>query len=152
MPANLALFAAFAFFGGMLVAAQGPIYARLAEGLGRNYLLAVFLAFTTAALVTGLMALASGNFRGLTVGMLTGLPRWVWLGGMFGAIHVVISMQSIPALGASLFVVIVVTGNLFGAALYDHLGVMGLAERPFSAAKALGLVLVILGVGLVARA
>ena len=71
---------------------------------------------------------------------------------MFGAVHVVLSMQSIPVLGVTLFLVIVVTGNLAGAALYDHVGAMGLAERPFSLAKALGLSLVVLGVGIVAKA
>jgi transporter family-2 protein len=152
MPAVSLIFGVLAFLGGMLVAAQGPIYARLAEGLGRNYLLAVFLAFATAAVVTGIMALVTGSFRGLSAATLGGLPIWVWLGGMFGAVHVVISMQSIPVLGVTLFLVIVVTGNLAGAALYDHFGAMGLAERPFSLAKAFGLALVILGVGMVARA
>ncbi|MGR3505748.1 MAG: DMT family transporter [Paracoccaceae bacterium] len=151
MLAAFVIFGVLAFLGGMLVAAQGPIYARLAEELGRNYLLAVFLAFATAALVTGFMALVTGSFRGLSAATLSGLPIWVWLGGMFGAVHVVISMQSIPVLGVTLFLVIVVTGNLAGAALYDHFGAMGLAERPFSLAKAFGLALVILGVGVVAR-
>ncbi|AML51049.1 DMT family transporter [Falsihalocynthiibacter arcticus] len=152
MPAVPIIFGAMAFLGGILVAAQGPIYARLSEGLGRNYLLAVFLAFTTAAFVTGIMALATGSFRGLTTATLTGSPLWVWLGGMFGAVHVVISMQSIPVLGVTLFLVIVVTGNLVGAALYDHIGAMGLVGRPFSLGKGLGLALVILGVGIVAKA
>lgn len=145
------VFATLAFIGGMLVAAQGPIYARLSDGLGRDYLLAVFLAFATAAFVTGLMALASGSFRNLTAATLIGLPLWVWLAGMFGAIHVVISMQSTPVLGVTLFLVIVVTGNLVGAAIYDHLGAMGLTERPLSVAKGFGLALVILGVGIVAK-
>ena len=61
-------------------------------------------------------------------------------------------MQSIPILGVTLFLVIVVTGNLAGGALYDNFGMMGLAERPFSIAKAIGLCLVIAGVSVVARA
>lgn len=152
MLAAIVMFGVLAFLGGILVAAQGPIYARLAEELGRNYLLAVFLAFATAALVTGFMALVTGSFRGLSAATLSGLPIWVWLGGMFGAVHVVISMQSIPVLGVTLFLVIVVTGNLAGAALYDHFGAMGLTARPFSLTKAFGLALVVLGVGMVARA
>ena len=152
MPVVLLLFGALAFLGGMLVAAQGPIYARLSEGLGRNCHLAVFLAFATAALVTGAMAVVTGSFRGLTTATLTGLPLWVWLGGSFGAVHVVISMQSIPVLGITLFLVIVVIGNLVGAAIYDHFGAMKLAERPSSLTKALGLALVIISVGIVARA
>ena len=90
------IFAVLAFVGGMLVAAQGPIYARLSAGLNRDFLLAVFLAFSTAAALTGALAFLSGSLRNLTVTTLTHLPLWVWLGGVFGAIHVVISMQSIP--------------------------------------------------------
>ena len=151
MPAAILIFGSLAFLGGMLVAAQGPIYARLSEGLGRNYLLAVFLAFSTAALLTGVIALATGSFRNLTAATLSGLPPWVWLGGMLGALHVVISMHSIPVLGVTLFLVIVVTGNLAGAAIYDHFGAMGLTARPFTAGKAIGLGLVVLGVGIIAK-
>lgn len=145
-------FAALAFAGGMLVAAQGPIYARLSTGLNRDYLLAVFLAFATAAVVTGMLALVAGSFRNLTVTTLGQLPLWVWLGGLFGASHVIISMQSIRVLGVTLFLVMVVTGNLVGAAIYDHLGAMGLDVRAFSVAKGFGLILVVAGVGIVARA
>ena len=150
-PATL-IFAVMAFVGGMLVAAQGPIYARLSAGLNRDFLLAVFLAFSTAAALTGALAFLSGSFRNLTVTTLTHLPIWVWLGAVFGAIHVVISMQSIPALGITLFLVIVVTGNLVGAAIYDHFGAMGLEVRLFSLMKAVGLLLVVAGVGIVVRA
>lgn len=152
MQATLIISGILAFAGGMLVAAQGPIYSRLSDGLGRDYLLAVFLAFATAACATGVLALTTGSFRNLTIVSLSSMPLWVWLGGLFGAVHVVISMQCIPLLGVTLFVVIVVTGNLVGAAIYDHVGAMGLTERPFTLAKALGLLLVILGVGIVARA
>lgn len=151
MPTPLVLFSCLAFVGGMLVAAQGPIYARLSEGLGKDYLLAVFLAFATAACVTGVMALTAGSFRNLTIATFAALPFWVWLGGAFGAVHVVISMQSIPVLGVTLFLVIVVTGNLVGAAIYDHIGAMGVPERSFTSTKAFGLVLVTLGVGIVAK-
>ena len=61
-------------------------------------------------------------------------------------------MQSIPALGITLFLVIVVTGNLVGAAIYDHFGAMGLEVRLFSLMKAVGLLLVVAGVGIVVRA
>lgn len=152
MPAFVILCAVLAFIGGLLVAAQGPIYARLSEGLGRDHLLAVFLAFASAAVVTGLLAAFSGSFRNLDGTTLGQLPLWVWLGGLLGAIHVVISMQSIPVLGVTFFLVIVVTGNLVGAAVYDHLGAMGLQVRPISLPKAIGLMLVVAGVSVVARA
>ncbi len=150
MPTVL-IYSLLAVLGGVLVAAQGPIYARLAEGLGRDYLLSVFLAFLSAALVSGLLTLASGSFRTLTFEALGQLPRWVWLGGMIGAMHVVISMQSIPVLGVTVFLVLVVTGNLVGAAIFDHFEAFGLKERPFTLATGLGMGLVILGVAVLAK-
>lgn len=146
-----ALFALAAFCGGLLVAAQGPIYARLSEALDRQILPAVFLAFTVATLATGLMVLASGNLRSLDPARLAALPPWVWLGGIFGACHVAISMQAIPVLGVTAFLVIVVTGNLFGAALYDHFGAFGLTVRPMSWLRAFGLTLVVAGVAISLR-
>lgn len=47
---------------------------------------------------------------------------------------------------------IVVTGNLVGAAIYDHFGAMGLEVRSFSRIKGVGLLLVVAGVGVVVRA
>jgi transporter family-2 protein len=138
MQVAFLIFGVSAFLGGMLVVAQGPIYSQLAEGLGRNYLLAVFLAFATSALVRGIMALVTGSFRGLSAATLSGLPIWVWLGGVFGAVHVVISMQSISVLGVTLFLVIFVTGNLAGAALYDYFGEWGWLSDRFLWPKHLG--------------
>ena len=150
MPLAVCAVAVLAFVGGMLVAAQGPIYARLSEGLDRNTLVAVFLAYGTAALLTGTMALATGGFRGVSATSIVDLPPWVWLGGLFGALHVVIAIQSVPVLGLTLFLVIVTIGSLFGGALYDHLGILGLVERPITLLKLAGLALVTFGVAVVA--
>lgn len=139
-----------ALVGGLLVAAQGPIYARLAAGLGGRVMLAVCLAFLLGACVTGALALASGGLRGLTAAglgrALGAVPAWVWLGGLFGACQVAISMQAIPVLGAMVFLLLVVTGNLVGAALYDHLGAFGLEIRSLTPQRLAGLGLVLAGV------
>lgn len=134
----------------MLVAAQGPIYARLSEGLGRNDLFAVFLAYMTAAIVTGVFGLVTGSFREVSVLEITKLPYWVWFGGLFGAVHVIISIQSVPVLGVTLFLVVVTLGSLFGGVIYDHTGIMGLTEKPITLLKVIGLFLVSLGVAVVA--
>lgn len=136
----------------MLVAAQGPIYARLSEGLNRDPLASVFIAFLSATLVTGLLAVVLGNWRSLSAAGLAALPAWVWLGGLFGACHVVISMRVIPLVGVSAFLVLVIAGNLIGAAIYDHFGALGLVSRPFTALRLGGLTLVLIGVLVTTRA
>ena len=137
--------------GGMLVAAQGPIYARLSEGLNRDPLTAVFLAFLSATFATGILVVAGGNWRSLSIAGLATLPPWVWFGGILGVCQVVISMRAIPLLGVSAFMVLVISGNLIGAAFYDHLGVFGLVPRSFNSLRLAGITIVIVGALLTAR-
>jgi len=138
--------------GGMLVAAQGPIYARLSEGLNRDPLTAVFLAFLSATLATGTLVLLLGNWRSLSSVALATLPPWVWIGGLLGVCQVVISMRAIPLLGVSAFLVLVIAGNLVAATVYDHFGMLGLVPRPVTVSRLLSLVIVIVGALFVARA
>ncbi len=81
---------------GILVATQGPIHARPSEALNRDPLVAAFLAFLSATLVTGLLILHMGEWRSLSFAGPAKLLSWVWLGGLVGAHHVVIPMRAIP--------------------------------------------------------
>lgn len=152
MSAGLLLAGVAAVIGGMLVAAQGPIYARLSEELNRDPLAAVFVAFLTATVATAVLVVGSGSWRSICAPVLTSLPPWVLLGGLLGACHVVISMQAIPLTGVTAFLVLVIAGNLIGASIYDHFGVFGLAERPFGIGRLIGLMLVLTGVLVTVRA
>lgn len=82
MSPGLLLAGIGAVIGGMLVAAQGPIYAKLSEELNRDPLAAVFVAFLTATVATGLLVFGLGNWRSISASNLTSLPPWVWLGGL----------------------------------------------------------------------
>jgi len=137
--------AAAALVGGLLVAAQGPIYARLAAGLANNALAAAFLAFFTATICLALVLVASGAGRPQP-SVIAKLPFWVWLGGLFGAYQVVVSMTAVPQLGATLFIMLVVVGNMLGGALYDQFGMFGLERRPLTVGSLLGIGLAVLGV------
>ena len=64
MPAGLILAGMSAVIGGMLVAAQGPICARLSEELNRDSLAAVFLAFLIAT-VAARLVVRLGSWRSI---------------------------------------------------------------------------------------
>jgi transporter family-2 protein len=145
MSASFVLACLSAAIGGMLVAAQGPIYARLSAGLNHDPLAAVSVAFLTATIAAGFLVVGLGNWRSITTASLGSLPRWVWLGGLLGACHVVISMQTIPRIGLGAFLVLVIAGNLIGAGLYDHFGAFGMTPRPFTAVRFAGLTIVLIG-------
>jgi transporter family-2 protein len=70
------------------------------------------LACLTATIITGVLVVGLGGWRSITLASLTELPRWVWLGSLLGACQVIISMRTIPTIGVSTFLVMVIAGNL----------------------------------------
>lgn len=139
------LMALAAVLGGVLIAAQGPIYARMSAALGGNPLFAAFLAFGMATLALGL-ALILRQTPAPNAGQFAQLPWWVWLGGLYGAYQVLVSMQAVPRLGVTLFLMLVILGNMIGASAFDQYGWFGLPKRPMTLAGAAGVALMFAGV------
>lgn len=76
------------------------------------------------------------------------LPAWIWTGGFLGAAYVVAAILGTPRIGAAGFVALAVLGQMIGALLLDHYGVLHPAE-PADLPRVLGIALVMLGVLLV---
>lgn len=143
MPTSLVMGLA-AVTGGMLIAAQGPLYARMSALLGGNPLVAAFIAFLLATIVLGLLLLArQPQMPGMR--HLGALPWWVWFGGMIGVYQVLVSIQAVPRLGVTLFLMLVILGNMAGAVILDHFGGFGLPRRPVSPHVIIGIALVLAG-------
>jgi transporter family-2 protein len=82
-------------------------------------------------------------------GKLTALPWWTWIGGLFGAGFVGMSVWLAPKLGAAQWTVAIIAGQLCAAVVMDHFGWMGFAVREFTPMRAVGVALVLGGVLLV---
>lgn len=76
-------------------------------------------------------------------------PWWLWIGGLFGAVYVAAAASVTPKLGAGGFLVCVVAGQMLASVIVDHFGLLGLAARPLSLARLLGVGLILGGVFLV---
>ncbi|MBE1285344.1 MAG: EamA-like transporter family protein [Rhodobacteraceae bacterium] len=135
--------------GGALIAAQGPIYARMSLALGGPVQTAM-LAFTIGALalVGGLITLAQ---PWPTRDQLAAVPLWAWFGGLIGVYVVLVSIFAIPRLGVATYSSLVIAGQLTASALFDRFGVFGVTERVFSAQNMLGLVMLALGAVLLSQ-
>lgn len=131
-----------AVLAGALVAAQGPIYARLAHALG-GPVQAALTAFASATCVLAALAAAGGVLP--RAADLRALPLWVWAGGVLGIMVVAISTVAVPRLGAAGYLVALVAGQMVAGALYDRAGAFGLPPRAPSALNWLGLALVVAG-------
>jgi transporter family-2 protein len=79
------------------------------------------------------------------------VPWWAWMGGLFGAIFIALSIYLVPVLGAATFVALLVTGQMLGAATFDHFGWLGVPQQTFSLTRLLGIALLVAGVVLMRR-
>jgi bacterial/archaeal transporter family-2 protein len=78
-----------------------------------------------------------------------GRTSWVsWLGGLFGAIYIGISILMLPRLGAALVVALIVLGQMTTALVFDHFGLLGVHEHPITLPRLVGTVLLLAGVAL----
>lgn len=77
------------------------------------------------------------------------LPRWAWLGGVFAAYYLVVSLIAIPRLGAAAVFALVIAGQMTAALVVDSSGLFGVAQVPLSALRLVGTVLLLAGVVLI---
>lgn len=78
------------------------------------------------------------------------LPTWAWTGGLIGAAYVAIATFTVPRLGASALISLTVLGQLAGALLLDHFGVLH-APQPATPMRIAGVLLILGGVLLVVQ-
>lgn len=135
-----------AVVGGVL-ALQAPINA----GLGRvtGQLPAALVSFMVGALLLAVIVGLSGEAAGLGS---TFEVRWYYLiGGALGAAYVTIALIAVRSIGAGGVAAATITGQLVAAVVIDRLGILGLDRTPISAARAAGVVLLLIGTYLLIR-
>jgi transporter family-2 protein len=145
MPILAYLVAAAAL--GVIIAFQPLANAILARAIGSPYG-AAGISIAIAALGAALLVAVAGRGE-ISRATLASVPWWVYLAGFAGTLFVAGAVVIAPVTGALLFFICVVTGQLLGAALADHFGLMGLDLRPVSLTRLAGLALVIGGAVLV---
>ena len=138
----------FAVFLGAIFSQQPVINAAVARASGSVIAASAFSVFITLCCLLALLPFSVGNLRS---DMLSSLPWWSILGGVIGVGIVAGGAFLAPVLGAALFFICLVAGQLFGAAIADHFGAFGLPVRPLTTLRAVGLVLVFSGAWLVHR-
>lgn len=132
---------------GGLIALQAPINAGLGRATGQ--LPAALVSFTVGTLLLAILVGLAGDAGGLSS---TFDVRWYYLvGGALGAAYVTIALIAVKSIGAGGVAAATVTGQLTAAVVVDRLGVLGLKETPFTAARIAGVVLLLAGTYLVVR-
>jgi transporter family-2 protein len=135
---------ALAISAGACFSLQPPINAALGKSVG--VLESAFISFSIGAAVLAAAAWAAGG-GGLAA--LRQIPPWQLSGGFIGAYFVTIALFCAPRLGMTALMVAIVAGQLAGALLLDHFGLLGLQARPLGPAQAVAALLIMAAVWLV---
>jgi hypothetical protein len=79
------------------------------------------------------------------------MPWWAVIGGLVGAVQAYAGLTLVNKIGAGTFVGLTVTSALIMSLVIDHFGWLGVDPHPINVWKALGGVLLICGIALIAR-
>jgi transporter family-2 protein len=63
---------------------------------------------------------------------------WAYNGGLFGAIFIGLAIFLVPQLGAATFFVLLVTGQMLAAVMFDQFGWLGLGQRSIDLPRLIG--------------
>ncbi|NOY12972.1 MAG: DMT family transporter [Deltaproteobacteria bacterium] len=132
--------------GGVAVALQPSINARLAEKTG--YLQAATVSFAVGTLGLLLISLVTqqGSFR--RVG---DADWWQLSGGLFGAFFVTATIIGVPRIGTTAVLALTIVSQLVAGLAMDHYGLFGMRSIPVDLKRILGVVLLLVGVTLICR-
>jgi transporter family-2 protein len=134
----------FSLAAGIAGAAQASVSGALGRRVGT--IGAAGFGVILAAVLVVAIALVFG--RGPSIVAAVHQPRWLWLGGLFGAIIVLAIAYAPPRLGTFATVALLIAGQLAAGALIDAYGWLGSPRIPVTLARVAGLVLVTAGAAL----
>ena len=138
------LFALLAAGAGACIALQATANTRFGANLGSAAYAAFFSICGTFVTACAFMLLARPSVPSGEAVRQT--EWWNWVGGPLGALIVLAGAALTRQLGAAAFIALVVGGQLLCSMLLDHFALMGLQEQPVTPGRALGAVLVVVGV------
>ena len=139
---------AMAFVSGALMPLQAGINGLLAREVSGvlNAATISFLVGTVALLILVLWQRDT-----VSLSNLKSLQWWHWAGGLMGAFFVFTAAFVAPRIGALLFMVLILAGQLSSAIFLDHQGWVGYKEMPINIGKIIGLLLILSGVWVIRR-
>lgn len=132
--------------GGIVVALQPTVNARLARFIGVLESSCVSFAVGTVALFAVVLLVGRGNMRAVT-----GASWWELSGGLLGAFFVTMTIFVVPRIGTAAAMAAIIAGQLATGILMDHFGLLGGRHIPLDSSRAIGVLLLMAGGWLIFR-
>lgn len=132
--------------GGVAVGLQGPLASMIGQRLGT--LESVFIVHLGGALIALLPLLF---YSGGKLSQWKQLPWYTLAAGAFGLVVISAVSYMIPRVGVAPAIVTIVAGQLLVSAILDQYGWLGAMARPLDVSRAIGLMVVFVGVWLTVK-
>ena len=132
--------------GGAAVGLQVPIAGAMGQRVGG--IASSFIIHLSGAIFSGLFLFLRGGEK---IKDWHTLPWYMLVAGIFGLILYLTINVTLPRLGSTMMVVLIIVGQLVLGVIIDHFGLLGVATRPIDLARALGVVVLVLGAYLIAK-
>jgi bacterial/archaeal transporter family-2 protein len=143
------VFWGIAAVAGALTPVQSGANGTLGKILGNPYA-PVLISLCVSTAFALVIALAARGLSFLDPARVADVPWWAWTGGLCGTILVFSQPIAAPALGAAVYIGIVVTASVTASVAIDHFGLLGFAQHPAGLIRIAGAALMIAGVYLIA--
>ncbi|KAG0263378.1 hypothetical protein BG011_008900 [Mortierella polycephala] len=146
------IFCAFlCLVGGIFIASQGAINAKLGQYTGQGLSsVIVFCIGAVASVVYFLIEVKGKPPTNLSM-MMAKAPWWSWTGGVVGAVFVIITILAIPKLGAGTTTAIIVSAQLVFSCIIDHFQIFEIPFRPYTVWRGLATISLIGSVVVIAK-
>lgn len=143
---SIALTVLIGILGGLSVGLQGPIASQMSQRIGSaasSFVVHISGAILSGALVLGLGGENIRNWRSLSWYML--------ISGAFGVILYLTLNHTMPRLGATTALALIIIGQLAMGIIIDQFGLFGVAVRHVDLVRLAGVLLLIIGGYLIVR-
>jgi len=132
--------------GGVAVGIQSPIAGAIGQRVGGTA--SSFIVHLSGAVFSGLLLFVRGGEK---IRDWHTLP-WYMLGaGVFGLILYQTINITLPRLGSTMMIALIIIGQLLTGVLIDHFGLLGVAARHIDLPRVIGILALLVGGYLIAR-
>jgi transporter family-2 protein len=138
------LYLSVALVTGAALAVQALANSRLRMAVGTPVSAAI-VQFVVGLVLLIVVALVTRQQAPMLSGLVR-MPAWAWLGGIVGALFVVVSVVLTPRLGTAVTLATITVGQLVAALVLDHFGWFGAPIMRLSAPRVLGAACLLLGI------
>jgi bacterial/archaeal transporter family-2 protein len=132
--------------GGVGVGLQVPIAGAMGQRVGG--VASSFIIHVSGAIFSGLFLFLRGGEK---IRDWNTLPWYMLVAGIFGLILYLTINVTLPRVGSTIMVMLIIVGQLAAGVVIDHFGLLGVVTRHIDLPRAIGLAVLVLGAYLIAK-